>query len=214
MLVVFFHHLVIPFFLPFLLGLIKKTWLENFRQYGIGIPLIAGKAISSAALCFLFVSTCALIPHATILLCGFAACNLIACLLTRGKSMYESVKVKYEEQKSGEERQKNKESRSKQKIVGLIVILSCISAGATAWCGLQGGGAAIISLLFGVSTTAIMASPIFLAAVVFFTLCAAVSFYSFQASKVGANISKFIQLFKDKFKKGFWKGIAFKHVKI
>jgi hypothetical protein len=196
---------------------LERTEEQKKNRLWKGVPLAAGKTITSMALCAFFVfGTFAALG----LMFGFSAplgaviavaafvsiCNGVVCVFSRGQAMLDSAAFSPEKQKTYETAAKNSQEKphsrwARKAFFGFFTLIACIAAGATAWTGMTG-------LLVAIGAAVVLSNPFGLAFVALLSLIAAISFYSFQATGIEENYLKFKDLIVSRFKESFWKGSA------
>ena len=189
----------------------QRTEEQEKNRLLKGAPLVAGKVITSMALCLVFSSGMLLMlglssPLVILVSIILALCNGGVCALTRGKAMLDCAGFEPEKQKVYDTIEENTQEKSNiywgSKIFfGVITLLACISAGASAYSGIVG-----MLALFGIIVT--FSNPFLFIPVIGLAIIAGISFYAFQAKGIKENYSKFKNLFSKTYGTGGAAGIA------
>ncbi|RUR13069.1 hypothetical protein [Legionella sp. km772] len=183
-----------------------RTPEQNRNRLIKGVPLVAGKVLTSMALCMVFclglLSTVGApfgisLALATLL----SGCNGVVCLLSRGKAMLDSAGFQPTKQKTFKTLEENIKEKTlldkgQKLFFGIVTLLACISAGISGYAGLVG-------LLSFLGVGMLVSNPLVLAGTIGLSLIAAISFYSFQAVGIRENYTKFKNLFIEAYNKPY-----------
>lgn len=194
------------------------NFLGDTALFLLKIVLIAGKVLSSAALCFVFLHPLGwfVMGLAIAIACG----NGLACIITRGQSMWKGMGFNPEKQQmrlDGDEKNWFLKgfAPGENKTTGYWLFDA-----AAKWFAIMASGAAGLTAFYGISAAlsyfilhtlalagvlAIASNPILLALVFVLSIAAMASFYYYQANGIKDSIIKLFQYCKKTWNTGCWK---------